>query len=362
MDTRRVGIIVAPGVLDNVVDRLKKRVADRLEEEVSDSVEWEIEFITDSLTGFAETKEELYDKTVDYLEDNEWSHVVTVTDLPVHNDDKIIAIEINKSKKAALISIPAYGWPPIKKKVSRSIVSIIKIMEDLYDQEKQKRHFKKFFPTSRLHHQRETMEETGEERIVYYLNNNIRGILRLTGGMAWANNPFNMMRSLSGVIAIAFATGSFGLIFSTMWNLSYYFPNWRLGGITLMAVIGMVVWIIVSHNLWERNAPEKHKRIVKLYNRTTLVTLFISLFFYYVVLYIMFLSAGLMLLPSNYVASSIGVEEIGIGFYLQLAWFAASISTVAGAIGAGIQDEGLIRESTYGNRQRSRYQKTLESE
>lgn len=358
--TNRIGIIMAPGVLNNITERLKERMPDRLSDEVSDSTEWEIEIITDPLTGAAESKDELYEKTIEYLENNDWSHVVTITDLPVYEDEKIIAIDINKSKKASIISTPAYGWPPIKKKVSRSVVSIIKIIEDVYDEDKQKKYFKRFFPTSQLHHKTEPAEDPQEERILYYLNNNIRSKLRLMGGMSWANNPFNMMRSLSGVIAIAFATGSFGLIFSTMWNLSYYFPNWRLIAITLMAVFGMVLWIIVSHNLWETTKEKKNKPIVKLYNHTTLLTLFISLFFYYIVLYIMFLSASLMLLPANYVAMSIDADQVGITFYFQLAWFAASLSTVVGAIGAGLQDSDLVRRSTYGHRQRFRYEQTLE--
>ncbi|HLQ98596.1 MAG TPA: 5,10-methylene-tetrahydrofolate dehydrogenase, partial [Candidatus Dormibacteraeota bacterium] len=86
-------------------------------------------------------------------------------------------------------------------------------------------------------------------------------------------------------------------------------------------------------------------------------TLLISLTFYFIVLYMMFLTAGLVLLPPDYILQNIGAKEVGIWFYLELAWFATSLSTVVGAIGAGFQDKSIIQESTYGYRQRFRFQK-----
>lgn len=358
MTDKCVGVIIAPGALGNVTETFKEKLPNQLSEDVSDTIRWTVEVVTDPLTGFAESEKEIYDKTLKYFEDNEWDYVITVTDLPIYEKEKIIAIDVNKTRKAAIISTPSYGFPPVKKKVERSIISIVKMMDGIYDETRHERLFKKFFPTSRLQYTTDN-PDSSDGRALYYLNNNTRGTLRLMGGMAWTNNPFNMMRSLSGVIAIAFATGSFGLIFSTMWNLSYHFPLWRLAAVSVLAVFGMVLWIIVSHSLWESPGDGRRKHIVRLYNSTTVLTLIISLFFYYTVLYLMFLGAGVVLLPSTYVASTIGVDNIGLGFYLELAWFAASLSTVAGAIGAGIQDRHLIRESTYGYRQRFRYERSL---
>lgn len=44
-------------------------------------------------------------------------------------------------------------------------------------------------------------------------------MVRLVSGMTFANNPLNMMASLSNIVAIAFTTGAFGLIFTTMWQM-----------------------------------------------------------------------------------------------------------------------------------------------
>ena len=68
----------------------------------------------------------------------------------------------------------------------------------------------------------------------------------------------------------------------------------------------------------------------------------------------MFLTATLVLLPSGYVVHEIQPDQISVIFYIELAWFSASLSTVVAAIGAGVQDEKVIKESTYGYRQRYR--------
>ena len=168
-----------------------------------------------------------------------------------------------------------------------------------------------------------------------------------------ANNPLNMMASLSNIVAIAFTTGAFGLIFSTMWNMGLDFSVWRLFGISIMAILGMLVWIMVSHGLWESTKEAKHKRIVMLYNLTTIMTLFIAIVIYYMILYSLFLIAELVLLPPGFLGQQVGLKgPASVQLYLSIPWFATSISTVAGAIGAGLLNDQLIKESTYGYRQK----------
>ncbi len=68
-----------------------------------------------------------------------------------------------------------------------------------------------------------------------------------------------------------------------------------------------------------------------------------------------------MILPPDYLGQTLkmGRSADFITFF-NLAWFAASISTVAGAIGAGLNNEELILESTYGYRQKMRYKRIKE--
>lgn len=358
METKYVGMVVAPGASYNIVNSIKDNLPNVLSEQISNEYAWEIDIVTDPLTGAAESVTEMYRATEAYFEEREWHYTICITDLPIYHGEKIIAVDINNTTDVGLISTPVYAIPPSKGKMRQSIVTIIKFLRGEYTEEEKPNIFSRLFTTIRLHYGTSHLPETQAEHTIYYMNNNVRGVSRLMGGMTWANNPFNMMRSLSNVVALAFATGTFGMIFSTMWNLSNLFPTWRLVIISIIAVTGMILWIIVSHNLWEPKESQSHQKIRKLYNGTTVFTLLISLTFYFVILYSLFLTGALVLLPEDYIVQNIEADGINVVFYLEVAWFATALSTVAGAIGTSTQDTDLIRESTYGYRQRFRYKQS----
>lgn len=360
MVRKYVGIVAAPGAPDILAKQIKEELPEVLNDQVDAEAEWEVGIYVDPLTGYAELIEELYQKTDEYYKDNDWDYTIFITDLPIYRDGNIIAVDINNGTDVGLISLPAYGWPPIKKSTLNTIVSIIKSVRGKQGREELTNIFNSYLKTSKVHYDETHFKETESEHSVYYMKDNRRGRLRLISGMSWANNPFNMMRSLSTVVALAFATGTFGMIFSTSWNLSSVFSPARLVAVSLLAIFGMILWIIISHNLWEPVKNKQLKKILKLYNGATVLTLSISVIFYFLILYLMFLSAGFVLLPPDYIIQHVGADHITIRFYLELAWFLTSLSTIVGAIGAGVQDENLIKESTYGYRQRNRYQPSYE--
>lgn len=358
MVKKHVGIVAAPGAPDNLARKIKAELPEVLSREIDAEVEWEVSIHVDPLTGYAELIEELYEKTDKYDEEYDWDHTIFITDLPVYHGDMVTTVDINNETGVGLISLPAFGWPPIKQSTLNTIVSIIKDAGSNEGREELTRTFNTYLKTSRIYYEELFFEETDSNHSVYYIKDSWRGRLRLIGGMSWANNPFNMMRSLSTVVALAFATGTFSMLFSTMWNLSNVFPAWRLAAVSLLAVSAMTAWVIISYDLWERvgNQKQRNRRILTLYNGATVLTLFISVLFYFAILYTMFFTAALVVLPPGYVVNHIVPDEVTIMFYVEVAWFAASLSTVVGAIGAGVQDKSLIKKSTYGYRQRYREQ------
>ncbi|MCI2900437.1 5,10-methylene-tetrahydrofolate dehydrogenase [Staphylococcus hominis] len=360
-----IGLVVAPGVTEKLAQSLIDDIPNILSEQDNHQRDWQVDLVVDPLTGFAESVEEIFKKIQDYHDKREWDYVVGITDLPMFYHQNVLALDINKKNGAAIFSYPAFGWRPVKNRFKHAILTIINELHyserehvGYDDNNRVKKELNKQFPFSRIEKTEVHLKETGNNHLRYLSNSRSLGMMRLVSGMTFANNPLNMMASLSNIVAIAFTTGAFGLIFSTMWNMGLDFSVWRLFGISIMAILGMLVWIMVSHGLWESTKEAKHKRIVMLYNLTTIMTLLIAIVIYYMILYSLFLIAEIVLLPPGFLGQQVGLEgPASVQLYLSIPWFATSISTVAGAIGAGLLNDQLIKESTYGYRQKVRYEK-----
>ena len=103
------------------------------------------------------------------------------------------------------------------------------------DNNRVKKEINKQFPFSRIEKTEVHLKETGNNHLRYLSNSRSLGMIRLVSGMTFANNPLNMMASLSNIVAIAFTTGAFGLIFQPcgIWVLIFLygdyleFPSWQ---------------------------------------------------------------------------------------------------------------------------------------
>lgn len=360
---KTIGLVVAPGVTENLAQSIMEEITNILAEEENHQFNWKVELVVDPLTGSAETVEEIFKKINDYHDDRKWNYVVGITDLPIFHKQRVLALDMNMRNGAAVFSYPAFGWRPLRKRFRDTIVTLV---NEVHNAEQENREYdlndeiretlNQNFPLSKIKKDEVYLEETETKHMRYLSSSLSRGMFRLVSGMTFANNPLNMMVSLSNIVAIAFTTGAFGLIFTTMWQMSDNFSMLRLFGISLIAIVGMMLWIMFSHELWEPIKGSQKPRIIWLYNLTTVATLLVATIIYYIILYLLFLIAELVLLPADFLGKQVGLNSAaGIDLYLSIPWFAASIYTVAGAIGAGLLNDELIKESTYGYRQRERY-------
>ena len=117
----------------------------------------------------------------------------------------------------------------------------------------------------------------------------------------------------------------------------------------------MLLWIMMSHDLWESVKQSRNKRITWLYNLTTVMTLFVAIIIYYIILYTLFLIAELVLLPSDFLGQQVGLKgPVGIDLYLSIPWFSLLFQLLQVRL-VGLLNDQLIKESTYGYRQQMRY-------
>jgi hypothetical protein len=85
----------------------------------------------------------------------------------------------------------------------------------------------------------------------------------------------------------------------------------------------------------------------------TALTVTVAVLFAYAMLFALVFLAAWVFVPGHYFQTTLK-HPVGFGDYLTLAWMATSLATVAGALGASLEDEETVREATYGHRQRRR--------
>src|SRR5699024_12129325 len=87
-------------------------------------------------------------------------------------------------------------------------------------------------------------------------------------------------------------------IFPTPWELSMLYTLPRFITLMLVTILGMVIWIIFAHQLWEKRTSKGDPRLRKLYNYTTVTSLIGVMFVNYIILFFFFLvSIALFVFP-----------------------------------------------------------------
>lgn len=414
-----IGIIAAPERAADITRNIIGNLSNQLCEKMDNEVQWKVEEVIDPLTGAAEAAQDILYNATHIKNNKKWDYAVCLTDLPIFYHKDIVAADISFHYNVAQISIPAFGWIPMQKRIEMTIIHLLAELHenDTTDQpkyynsslsEKQQEKsithlFKRQFPImpirrqenpdisfkSRLAHVHNGQTElenddahdfheeqsskakiNGKTEENHDVNDNnidvrfivyprLNGRFRLILGMTFANNPMKIMLSFKNMIAIAFTTGAFALIFPTIWNLGQLFSIYRLIGIMCAAIFGLVAWIIAAHHLWEYPSKRNKPNIRRLYNLATTSTLIIDVITYYIFMFILFLVACTILIPVDYFQSMIKDYSDGLPTiinYIRVAWATASITTIVSAIGAGLENEELVRGITYGYRQSRRYE------
>ena len=177
----------------------------------------------------------------------------------------------------------------------------------------------------------EDMRDTDVD--VRFVAPRLRGHLRLLAGMVLANRPWQILPSFKSTLAATFATGAYAMIFTIIWQMSGLFGWLRLTAFMIVAMIGMVVWIIVGHGLWKRSHDREDRHWTVLYNGVTVLILSVAMLLSYAILFVLFLVSAGFFVSASMFQSTVG-HPVGLSDYLAMAWLTASLATIAGALGS----------------------------
>lgn len=372
------GIIAAPEAASEIAHILAAELSDRLAEYVDEQISWEIKVMVDPFTGAASSASSIMNEVEELKQRNGWDYAVGISDLPFFKGRQLLAAEADEERKIAQISLPSLGSYQIARRVQEAILQLASEMHygssEAGRRQQEERSAQKGSSEGeylRSGDARKLVEKRWAERITpihrvpppesrvysgvqYVIPSRLNGYLRVTIGMVGANHPMKIFTAFQSVIATAFTTGAFALIFPTLWTLADRYEVWRSIVLMISAIIGLTAWIIISHNLWEKKASRsKFTPVMRnLYNLTTVMTLGIGVIFYYLVLLLCFFFAMLLFIPLPMVETDAGVgHAVGPWYFFSLAWITTSLATWIGALGAGLADEEKVLRATYGHRQ-----------
>jgi hypothetical protein len=273
-----------------------------------------------------------------------WELAVGLTDLPLRAGRRPVSAHASATHGVGLVSVPALGAIRVPHRVTSAAARLI---EGLVG-ESGERAGRTGRIAGRLG---ELASPLGRARVhddgsIRFVSATLRGNLRLLVGMVRANQPSQLIARLSSALVGALGTAAVSLASSDIWRLSDGM-HWRqLAALSVLSVVVTVVALILAHGLWERaDEPEERERVV-LFNLATCATLALGVLAVYAALFVITAVAGVTLIPDQVLARTLG-HPVDITEDLRLAWLAASLATVGGALGSLVEDDTAVRDASY---------------
>jgi hypothetical protein len=381
-ETVDVIILSDPDLPAEFADRLVGELAGLLSERVSDAVSWRVDKVLNPLAGDEQVSVDLMVEVVGRrMPELGWDYGVCLTDLPRRSGRRPVVAELSAEHGIALVSLPALGSLRLYPRVREAVVHLI---GELHGTAPPPRVHPtgqpprvhptgqppRVHPTGqppRVHPtgQPPRMHPTGQPRRAHPLGRaepgdvtdrrfvvpGPRGQLRLLAGMVRANRPWRLFLGLSTTLAGVFAVAAFALLQSDVWRIATALGPVRQGVLGVLAVAALVVWLIVDHELWERPTGEVARDRAVLYNTATGITLTLGVLFLYALLVVPLAATTALVLTPAVLGDALG-RPPGWADYGAITWFMTSASMVGGALGAGLEDDSVVRQAAYGERQR----------
>ncbi|HET6186064.1 MAG TPA: hypothetical protein VFE59_03585 [Trebonia sp.] len=341
-----VGLLASPGPASELTESLVSEIAERLAEQLP-GVRWRVEFVSDRLVEPPTDLSALISAGRRMLLDRGWELAVCVTDLPLQTARRPIIAHVSATHGVAVLSLPALGPVAVRRRAAEAIVRLVGAA--LGDVALAHDGTGRDLPvaggvTRRIHELGRRVEH--EDLGVGFVARVITGNIWLLMGMLRANRPWRLALRLMRALAAAFAAGVFALVTSDIWRLAYYLGPLRLAVIALGSVAGISITIVLTTGLWERSPHPAAREQVILFNVVTTATVGIGAAVLYLALFATMLAAALLLVPTDLLTVVLG-HPAGAADQIRLAWLAASIATLGGALGATLESRESVREAAY---------------
>ncbi|MBO1213566.1 hypothetical protein J3T78_06240 [Staphylococcus nepalensis] len=363
MDAIVVGLVPSPGMPEKITSKIVNKLSTNIKEENNWNINLKFEIKKDPITDSSEHINKAMHIINRIREEKNWDYIIGLTDLPRFSKKKTIISDVNISQNSALIFLPSLGAINMTSKAHNIIKDIL---NDLLSKTAQynPQHIKKMHITTNRLSKVNKLDFKNKKHVSkrYIINSRMIGKMQTISGMTYLNQPWKAITSFTKILSLSFATGTYISIFPTPWQLSDNFSLIRFIMLTLIAIIGMVVWLMYTHNLWEPKASANKRKYRFIYNITTFTTLSVVTITNYLILYIMLTLMIVFFIPETLFTmwGKANPEHSALN-YLKLSWFITSLGVIVGAFGSTMQKKEKIRKITYSYRQLNRYYRAKSS-
>ncbi|MFF1297465.1 MULTISPECIES: hypothetical protein [unclassified Streptomyces] len=343
-----VALLADPDAPTEVARRLARTLAARLADKSGQGRRFDVEVVSEPFTSGTEDPPTLMRRIMDRGSTENWDIVVALTDLPLHSHGRRLAVNLDHEHRLALLSLPSLGGLRLQTRARRAVEEAVLGLAGPQT-------------TGAEGPPRSQPLEKGTDDLRYVVGGP-RGYLRVLVGMVRANRPWRLVPGLSKALAAALATGAVATVNSTVWSLAASLSTPRLVIAMVGSVAIMIGWLIVDAELWHRSAERSReaRQRARLYNASTVVTVGIGVLVCYVGLMVINWVWALFTL-NDQVFASVTQSPLQAEEYWTLSWFVASVATVGGALGSGLESDEAIRAAAYSKREQER-RRTLEDD
>jgi hypothetical protein len=359
--TVTLGLLTGPGLPEELARELAGELPPLLAERVGDEVDWSVQLLADPLaveTGRGAI--ELIDAARARMLQQGWDLAVVLTDLPLRVGRRPVVADASATHGVAIVSLPALGPLGLRRRAGDVVVRLVEgLVGEGSETAGGERGGERQLARRRRIARRlaelaapvRRVVPDDDEIDVRFVAAVLHGNLRLLAGMVRANRPWRLIARLSRALAAAAAAVVFALVTADIWRLADALSWPRLALLTLLSTSGIVVFLIVAHELWERPARsrEREREQAVLFNLATTATLTLGVLCLYAALLAIALAGAALAVDDGVMSRLIG-HHANLVTYAKLAWLASSLATVAGALGAGLESDAAVREAAYGYR------------
>jgi hypothetical protein len=345
-----LGVIVAPGLARDVTAKIARELAHDLEA-LDLGVEWRTELAVDRLIAPPAQTTEIIDAARRKLLDEDWDLGVVVTDLPLRVGRRPVSRQVSPTHGIAVVSLPALGALHLAPRLRRTLLELVGELVGgdgggQWSGDGALARLRRRWGRGVLQElATDTADRPGALRFLF-VPEVLFGHLRLLLGMVRANRPWHLAARLYRALLAAVVAGAYGLVTSDIWRISATAGSTRLALASIASISFTSGAVIVAHGLWERAPDRRLRDQVILFNFATAATVLIGIATLYAALFLLIFTTAALLLSPDALASGLG-HSVSTADYATLAWFTASLATVGGALGAGLESDEAVREAAY---------------